>query len=250
MCKSGCLRQEHILHHQKLEILKKASGMILIGFRLQWILSDHIERAEISPFHGLKHLRQVPASFRRNLTIPFFLKRFTEYRILNVLKTRQAIRQRTHIASALDVVLSSERIKAAAILTDVSREQREIDQCEDVVDGVVMLGYSERPTDHRPLSSSVSMSHISYDCPRNTGFALGIFQRVGLDTAAVLIESGCCIFYELSVLETCLEDFTSDCIGKSDVGTHVETSPNIRPLNRTRASRIDRITPPAVPHAF
>src|ERR1051326_5524510 len=35
-----------------------------------------------------------------------------------------------------------------------------------------------------------------------------------------------------------------------DVGTDIETSPNIRPLNRTRASRIDRIKPPAVPHAF
>src|ERR1051326_8346140 len=113
-----------------------------------------------------------------------------------------------------------------------------------------MLGYSERPTDHRQLSSSVSVCHVSYDSPGDAGFALGIFQCVGLDTGTVLIESARCIFYELSVLETRLEDFTSDCIGKSDVGTDVETSPNIRPLNRTRASRIDRIKPAPVPHAF
>src|SRR5437667_4887022 len=72
--------------------------VILIRLRLQRILTDDIQSAEVSTLHRFEHLREVPAFFGRNLSTPMFLELFTERDVLDVLKTRQAIRQGTHIA--------------------------------------------------------------------------------------------------------------------------------------------------------
>ena len=69
--------------------------------------------------------------------------------VLDVLEARQPIRERAHVAAALDVVLAAERVEAAAPPPDVPAQQREVDQRQDVVDRVVVLGDAQGPADHR-----------------------------------------------------------------------------------------------------
>jgi hypothetical protein len=69
-----------------------------------------------------------------------------------VLEAGQPVRQGAHVAAALDVVLAAERVDAAAVAADVAGQQDEVDQGEDVVGRVVVLGDAERPADHRPLA--------------------------------------------------------------------------------------------------
>ena len=69
--------------------------------------------------------------------------------VLDVLEAGQLVRQRAHVAAALHVVLAAQRLEPRAVAADVPDEQREVDQREDVVDGVVVLGDPERPADLR-----------------------------------------------------------------------------------------------------
>ena len=69
--------------------------------------------------------------------------------------------QRAHVAAALDVVLAAERVEAAAVSPDVPGEQREVDQREDVVDRVVVLGDPEGPADHRPVGRGVGVGGLA-----------------------------------------------------------------------------------------
>ena len=87
---------------------------------MQWILSDDVKSAQLASFHRFEHLREVPPLLRRNLSAPVLFEFLTERGVLDVLKTRQAIRQRTHVAAALHIVLPPKRIQPTAVFADVS----------------------------------------------------------------------------------------------------------------------------------
>src|SRR5206468_10005283 len=116
------------------------SGVILIGFRLQQIFSDDVQSAKLASFDGFEHLREVPSFVRRYFNAPVFFELLAQSGVLDVLKTRETIRQSAHVAAPLLIVLAAKRIEPAAVFADVTRQQREIDQRQDVIDCVVMLG--------------------------------------------------------------------------------------------------------------
>ena len=92
--------------------------------------------------------------------------------------------QRAHVAAALDVVLSAERIAPAPVAPDVSGEQREVDQRQDVVDGVVVLGDAERPADHRAIGFRVRVRGVADDVGGNSRDALARSSSVYGSTAS------------------------------------------------------------------
>ncbi len=83
--------------------------------------------------HRLKHVAQVPAALGWDLRTPGFLKLGAQFVVLNMLKTRQAVGNRAHVASALDIVLSAQRIHATAVTAHMPGKQRQVDQGNDVV---------------------------------------------------------------------------------------------------------------------
>ena len=103
------------------------SGVILIGFRLQRIFSNDVQSAKFASFHGFEHLREVPSFVRRQLNAPVFFELLAQSGVLDVLETRETIRQSAHVAAALHIVLAAKRIEPAAVFADVTRQQREID---------------------------------------------------------------------------------------------------------------------------
>ena len=108
--------------------------------------------------------------------------------VLDVLEARQPIRQGAHVAAALDVVLAAERVDAAAVAPDVAGQQDEVDQGEDVVDRVVVLGDAERPADHRLVGRREGVGELADRLGRDAGLALGVLERVALDLGLVGLE--------------------------------------------------------------
>src|SRR5207248_3004733 len=88
-----------------------------------------------------------------------------------MLKPRQAVGNRAHVAAALHIVLPAQRIEAASIATDVSREQPEVDQRQHVVDRVVMLGDAQRPANLRALGLGIRMRRLPNRFRRHPGLA-------------------------------------------------------------------------------
>jgi hypothetical protein len=84
---------------------------------------------------------------------------------------------------------------------------------------------------------------------RDARLALGVLERVRLDLGLVGLEIGRRPPDELGVREAGVDDLAPDRVREGDVAADVETEPDVGPLGRRRASRIDRIQPGAVADA-
>ena len=81
-----------------------------------------------------------------SLRAPGLFELRSMFGILHVLESRKLVRERAHVTATLDVVLSTERNDTRAPSADVAGQERQIDEGEDVVGGVVMFRDPERPT--------------------------------------------------------------------------------------------------------
>ncbi len=114
----------------------------------------------------------MPAAFGRDADSPGPLEFRAQFVVFNVLEARQSVGDRAHIAAALDVVLAAQRIETAAVAAHVAGEEGEVDEGDNVVDGVVMLGDAEGPADLRALSSGVGVRCRPDDFAGHAGLAL------------------------------------------------------------------------------
>ena len=79
-----------------------------VRFGLGRVLSNDVERAELTALHGLEHERQMPARLVRDRRPPDFLELRAVRVVLDVLEPGELVRQGSHVSAALHVVLSAE----------------------------------------------------------------------------------------------------------------------------------------------
>ena len=170
--------------------------------------------------------------------------------VLDMLEPGQSIGQGAHVAAALDVVLATERIDAAPIPAHVAGEQHQVDEGEDVVDGVVVLGDAQRPADHRPRRGRQRMREVADRVGRDAGLPFRVLERVRLDLRRVRLEVGGRPLDELAVLEAGRDDLPRDGVGERDVAADVEPEPAVGPLGARRPPRIDRDQAGALVHGL
>ena len=125
----------------------------------------------------------------------------------------------------------------------------EVDQREDVVDRVVVLGDAERPADHRPVGLRVGVGQLADRGRGHARLALGVLERVRLDLRPVGLEVGRRAVDELGVREAGVDDLAPDRVRERDVRADVEAQPHVGPLGRARPARVDRVQPRAVADA-
>ena len=72
------------------------------------VLADAIDRRQLAALHRVEHVGEVPAVLRNDRTAPGLFEPRTRLVILHdVLEARELVGDRTHVAAALHVVLSS-----------------------------------------------------------------------------------------------------------------------------------------------
>ena len=192
----------------------------------------------------------MPAALRRDRHAPLGVELGAQRVVLDVLEAGQAVGQGAHVAAALDVVLATERVDAAAVPPDVAGEQHERDQREDVVDRVVVLGDAERPADHRARRRREGVGQLADRLGRDAGLALGVLERVRLDLGPVGLEAVGRAVDELAVLEAGGDDLARDRVGQRDVRPDVEAQPGVGPLRRRGPARVDRVQARAIADAL
>ena len=99
--------------------------------------------------------------FGGNFSSPGFFKFAAQLVIFNVLEAGQPVRNCAHISAALNIVLSAQRTDAAAVSAHVAGEQREIDQRDNVVNGIVVLGDAERPAELRAFGAGIRVRKLA-----------------------------------------------------------------------------------------
>jgi hypothetical protein len=147
---------------------------VLIGLRLRRILADRVDRPDLSVLHSLKHLRQISAVFGLERRTPGLLELGPNRGIGGpILKAHQTIGDGAHVAATLHVVLAPKRVDPGAVLPDMPGEQCQIDETQDIVHCVVVLGDAERPTDLRAIGAGIRVGCFPDDLCRHPGFPLG-----------------------------------------------------------------------------
>ena len=132
----GGLREDDVLHDEEVELREELARAIDVGLGLCRVLTDHVERPQLAALHPVEHLRQMPAVGRANRHAPRLLEpRACLVVSLDVLEARELVGDGAHVAAALHVVLTAQRVEPRAEAADVAAEEREVDQREDVVDG-------------------------------------------------------------------------------------------------------------------
>jgi hypothetical protein len=205
---------------------------------------------ELTPVHGLEHAGQVPAALRRQrVAAPDQLAALAQRIVLDVLEAGEPVRQGAHVAAALHVVLAAERVEAAAVPADVPGQERQVDQGQDVVDRVVVLGDAEGPADHGLVGACVRVGQLADRGGGHAGLALGVVERIALDLRPVRLEVGRRPVDELAVREAGMDDLAPDRVGEGDVRPDVEPEPDVCPFGRARPARVDRVQACAVADA-
>ena len=161
--------------------------------------------------------------------------------MLDVLSTWKLIRNRSHVAAALNVVLPAQRINARPVTSDVTAEQRKIDKRTNVVDGIVMLRYAESPAELRAWRFGVCVRQLGDERGRHAGCFLRVLERVRLDRRAIFVKPARRMGDEVSILQGGREDFAPDRIGERDIGADVESKPTVGPLCARRPAWIDDV---------
>ena len=198
---SAVFGQEQVLDDQEVEALEQVDRALLVGLGLDRVLADAVDRGQVAALHRVEHARQVPAALRRDRDAPLGVELGPQRVVLDVLEAGQPVGQGAHVAAALDVVLATQRVDAAAVAADVPGQQDEVDEGQDVVDRVVVLGDPERPADHRPRGRREGVGQLADGLGRDAGLALGVFERVRLDLGLVGVEVDGRALDELAVLE-------------------------------------------------
>ena len=134
------LGQEQVLDDEEVEALEQVDRALLVGLGLDRVLADAVDRGQVAALHRVEHPRQVPAALGRDGDAPLGVELRPQRVVLDVLEARQAVGEGAHVAAALDVVLATQRVDAAAVAPDVAGQQDQRDQGQDVVDRVVVLG--------------------------------------------------------------------------------------------------------------
>ena len=244
------LGQEEVLHDEELEALEQVDRALLVGLGLDRVLADAVDRGQVAALDRVEHPRQVPAAPGRDGDAPLGVELRPELVVLDVLEARQAVGERAHVAAALDVVLATQRVDAAAVAADVARQQDQADQGQDVVDRVVVLGDAQRPADHRARRRGEGVGQLADGLGGDAGLLLGVVERVRLDLGLVGREVGRRPLDELAVLEAGRDDLAGHRVGQGDVAADVEAEPAVRPFGAARAARVDRVQARAVADAL
>src|SRR5258708_6834630 len=132
----------------------------------------------------------MPADAWVDLARPRLLELGTVVGVLDVVKAGELVWQSAHVAAALDVVLAPHRVAAAAIPADFAGEQGKVDQREDVIDGVVVLGDPQGPTDHAAVRLCVGVRGFTNRLLRDAGDPLSELEGVRLDIGGVRLVAG------------------------------------------------------------
>ena len=102
----GGLREEEILHDEQVERLEQMTGVQHVGLALRGVLAHDVERCELPAVHRLEHRRQVHAVARRDGGVIRGVEPAAGLAVgLDVLEAGELVRDRTHVAAALHVVL-------------------------------------------------------------------------------------------------------------------------------------------------
>ena len=157
MSKACCFRREDILADQEFRRFQTMFNMMNIRFGVGQIFTEDIKGFDFSGGQTFHHRGHHHAGLvGKRFDIPGLLEFRPGLRIVHLLIAGENIGQRAHVAGALNVVLTAQRIDAAAFKADIAQKHLEIGAGHDVVHAADMFGNAQGVHEHRRFDGSQS----------------------------------------------------------------------------------------------
>ncbi|MCY1485098.1 hypothetical protein D9M68_187160 [compost metagenome] len=125
------LVEEEVVHDDALHRGKPGGHMLGIRVGLQDVFTLDIDALEGAIDRGIEHVRDAQARLVGNLDAPELLEGFARRVVGDMAVARQLVRERTHVAGALHVVLTAQRVYADARPADIAGDHREVGDRHD-----------------------------------------------------------------------------------------------------------------------
>jgi branched-chain amino acid aminotransferase len=113
-----------------------------------------------------------------------------------------------------------------------------------------MLGDAERPAELRALGVRIRAGELADERAGDAGRALGIFERIRLNTGLIVLEAARGAIDEFPIFPARRKNLARDRVCERDVGADVEPQPAASPLRRRGTARIDDVKLCAVANPF
>ena len=209
---------EQLLDDKEIKIFQRFNNMVGIRVCNNRILTINVKTFYLA-FNGCReHFCGVQTIVWIQLHAPGFFKFFTYFRIFHLLISRVILRSGSHIAGALYVVLSADRVDAAALAAQLTYQQSHIGHRHNALCTGGMLGYTQTVDDrslicfciHDGSPSQVIRVYMA-DFP---DFFRGVIFYDLLDLFIAFRS----LFNELHILKAFFDDHVHNAIGKGNIG--------------------------------
>ena len=186
------LVEEEILHDHAFHRLEAAGDVQRVGIGLGDVLALHIETLERT-FHGLvHHVGNAQAGRLAERSAPQLLEGLMRRVVRHMPIAGKFVRERPHVAGALNVVLTAQRVHADAFPADVARRHRQIGDRHHGGRTLRMFGHAQPVVDRAVSARGVEARRRANV---RSGHAGGGFNRLGRmtlggDETSPLLEVG------------------------------------------------------------
>ena len=151
----GRLVEEQVLDHDQVHRHERGRDVLRVRVRLGEVLALDVDAAERAVDRGAQHVRDPQARLRVDRGAPQVGEQLADGRIGHVPVAGQLVRERAHVARALDVVLATQRADADAFATDVAGRHREVGHAHDHRRALAVLGDAQAVVDGRVRGGGV-----------------------------------------------------------------------------------------------
>ena len=174
----GRLDQEQILHHDAFHGREPRRHMLGVGVGLQNVLALDVDGLERAIDRGVDHVGNAQAGLGIEMHAPQRLERRPRRVFRDVAVARHLMREGAHVARALHVVLSAQRVHADALAPDIAGGHGEIGDGDHRGRALAVLGDAKPVIDGAIAAGGIEARRAADQLRRDAGDLLHLLRAV------------------------------------------------------------------------
>ncbi len=187
---AGGLIQEKILDHHAFHRGHPGRHVLRVGIGLDNVLALNVHALEGAFAGGVQHVGDAQSGLALQRDVPGLFEQMAHAVVGDMPVSGEFVRERSHVAGALHVVLAAQRIHAHAAFAEVAGGHGEIGHAHHHGGSLAVLGDAESVVDGCIAAGGIEPGRGAQIGGRNPAGGFGCFGRIALfgDELAPLLE--------------------------------------------------------------
>ena len=237
------LVQEQVLHDNAFHRLERVVDVLGVGVRLGNVLALH-EQALVGALDGgIEHVGNAQARLGVECGLPHGLEHLAHRVVTDVAVAREFVREGTHVAGALNIVLPTEGIHTHAVAAHVARQHGEVGHAHDHGGTLAVLGDAEAIVDGAIATRGKEAGRSADFSGGNAGDFFQCFRRIAIladeGLPAGELDGVAALGDVVTLFQALGEDHVGERVDHGDVGAGAE----LQVMRGFHMRRFDEIDP-------